>query len=74
MSILQGISDALSSLISMIGDFVLALLPLAPSPEEKVGVITGGELSGIFPLVAISVAISIVFLSVKIIKKVSWGY
>lgn len=74
MDIFTGISDALTAVINMIGDFLLALLPFSGGAEKAVGVIQGGELSGIFPLVAISVAISIVFLAVKVIKKVSWGY
>lgn len=58
---LTAVSDALTSLITMLGSVVTA--------------VTGstGALKDLLPLFAIGIAASVVLLGVKIIRKIAWG-
>ena len=58
---LTAVSDALTSLITMIGSVVTS--------------VTGatGALKDLLPLFAIGIAASVVLLGVKIIRKIAWG-
>ena len=56
---LAGITDALDTVIEWIGTVLTA--------------VTSGSLSGLWPLLAIGIAISIVMLVVKVVKRFAWG-
>ena len=55
------VTTAFTSMIGLVGDFLSAL--------------TGenGALAGLLPLFAIGIAISLVMVAVKIVRKVTWG-
>lgn len=55
----DAVSDAFGSMITLVGSFLTALL--------------SGALSGLLPLFAIGIAISLVMVAVKIVRKVTWG-
>lgn len=59
---ISAISTALTSLLTMLGDIVTALID------------SSGSLNALLPLVAISIAGSVIFLAVRVVKKISWGY
>lgn len=59
---INAITTALSNLLTMLGSVVSALVD------------NGGALAPLLPLVAISIAGSIIFLTVRVVKKISWGY
>lgn len=59
---MDAITTALSNLITMIGSVVSALIG------------NSGALAPLLPLVGLSIAGSVIFLGVKVIKKISWGY
>lgn len=56
---LTGITDALDTVIDWIGTVLTA--------------VTSGSLSSLWPLLAIGIAISIVMLVVKVVKRFAWG-
>lgn len=58
---MTAVTDALSTVITWIGTVVSALVG------------TGGQLSALLPLFAISVAISAFMLGMKAIRSVVWG-
>lgn len=58
---LDAVSTALGSLITMIGTILTALTS------------STGALAALLPLLAIGVAISLVLLTVKVIRRVAWG-
>lgn len=53
------VTKAFTSIISLVGEFLTA--------------ITSGSLTGILPLFAVGIAISLVMVAVKIVRKVTWG-
>ena len=55
------ITDAFTAFIGMVGQMVTALTS------------TNGALAGLLPLFAIGIAISIFMVSMKAIRKVTWG-
>ena len=59
--LLTDIGTTLTSVIGWFGDMVTAL------------VTTNGELNGLFPLLALGIAISIAFAGVKIVRSFAWG-
>ena len=58
---LTAVSDALTSLITMIGSVVTSIVGAT------------GELKELLPLFAIGIAASVVFIAVKVIRKIAWG-
>jgi divalent metal cation (Fe/Co/Zn/Cd) transporter len=58
---LTAVSDALTSLITMIGSVVTAVIS------------DTGALNDLLPVFAIGIAASVVLLGVKIIRKIAWG-
>lgn len=59
---MNAITTALSNLITMVGNVVTALID------------SSGALAPLLPLVGLSIAGSVIFLGVRVIKKISWGY
>lgn len=59
--LLSDIGTTLSSVLGWFGDMVTAL------------VTTNGELNGLFPLLALGIAISICFAGIKIVRSFAWG-
>lgn len=59
---MNAITTALASLIEMVGNIVTALID------------SSGALYPLLPLIGISIAGSVIFLGVRVIKKISWGY
>lgn len=57
----NAVTTAFSNMITLVGQFLTAL--------------TGenGALAGLLPLFAIGIAISLVMVAVKIVRKVTWG-
>ena len=55
------VTSAFTSMITLVGEFMSAL--------------TGenGALAGLLPLFAIGIAISLIMVAVKIVRKVTWG-
>ena len=55
------VRNAFTSMITLVGEFMSAL--------------TGenGALAGLLPLFAIGIAISLIMVAVKIVRKVTWG-
>lgn len=58
---LTAVSDALTSLITMLGSVVTAVVG------------DTGALNELLPLFAIGIAASVVLIGVKIIRKIAWG-
>ena len=58
------VTSAFTSMISLVGTFLTALI----SPAEG-----GANLTALLPLFAIGIAISLVMVAVKIVRKVTWG-
>lgn len=58
------VTTAFSSMITLVGSFLTALI----SPAEN-----GANLTALLPLFAIGIAISLLMVSVKIVRKVTWG-
>lgn len=56
---LDSISEIFSQIITWIGQFVTAL--------------TSGALSGLLPLFAIGIGISLAMVIMKLIRKITWG-
>lgn len=59
---INAITTALTNLLSMLGSVVTALVD------------SSGSLAPLLPLVGISIAGSVIFLAVRVVKKISWGY
>lgn len=59
--LLTNIGTTLTSVISWFGSMVTALTT------------TDGDLNGLFPLLALGIAISICFAGVKIVRSFAWG-
>ena len=59
---LTAVTNALSTVITWVGTVITSLVDT-----------TNGELNALLPLFAIGIAISVVFLGVKVIKSVVWG-
>ena len=58
------VSAAFTSMINMVGEFLTALIsPASGDPD----------LTALLPLFAIGIAISLVMVAVKIVRKVTWG-
>lgn len=55
----DAVKDCFGDVITLVGQFLTAL--------------TTGALSGLLPLFAIGIAISLVLLSVRVVRKVTWG-
>lgn len=55
----EAVSTAFGSMITLVGQFLRELLT--------------GNLNGLLPLFAIGIAISLVMVAVKIVRKVTWG-
>lgn len=53
------VTTAFSSMLTLVGNFITALM--------------SGALSSLLPLFAIGIAISLVMVAVKIVRKVTWG-
>lgn len=64
---LSAITSAVSTVITWIGMVLEALLPYSPSEKGP------GDLSELLPLLAIGIAISAVFMGVRLIRKVTWA-
>lgn len=58
---LTAVSDALTSLITMLGSVVTSITGAS------------GALKDLLPVFAIGIAASVVLLGVKIIRKIAWG-
>ena len=58
------VASAFSSIIGLVGDFLTALI----SPATG-----GADLTALLPLFAVGIAISLILVSVKIVRKVTWG-
>lgn len=56
---LKAISDIFTQIITWIGEFVTAL--------------TSGSLSGLLPLFAIGIGISLAMVIMKLIRQITWG-
>lgn len=64
MALWTAVTSAFTSMLSLVGEFLTALV----SPS------TGGpDLTQLLPLFAIGIAISVVMVAVKIVRKVTWG-
>lgn len=61
-AILTAIINALTSLLDMVGEILGNLFE------------SGGAFEALLPIIGISIAASVIFLAVKIVKKISWGY
>lgn len=59
--LLSDIGTTLTSVIGWFGEMVTAL------------VTTNGELNGLFPLLALGIAISLCFAGIKIVRSFAWG-
>lgn len=59
---LNAITQALSSVVGWIGTVVTSVVDS-----------TDGELNALLPVLAVSIGISLVMLTVKIIKRFAWG-
>lgn len=57
----NAVTDAFTSIISLVGEFLNALIG------------TSGSLAGLLPLFAVGIAISLTLVCVRIIRKVTWG-
>lgn len=55
----DAVLDTFSDVIAVVGQFLTAL--------------TSGALSGLLPLFAIGIAISVVLVCIRIVRKVTWG-
>lgn len=55
----DAVTTAFTSIITLVGQFLTA--------------ITSGTLAGLLPLFAVGIAISLVMVAVKIVRKVTWG-
>lgn len=55
------VTDAFTACIGLVGQFLTALTS------------SGGALYNLLPLFAIGIAISLVMVAVKIVRKVTWG-
>lgn len=58
---LTALGSAFTSIITYVGEFITSLTS------------SGGALSALLPLFAIGIAISLVMVCVKIVRKVVWG-
>lgn len=58
---LEGVTSALTTVISWIGTVLTAITG------------TDGALADLWPLLAVGIAISIVMLVVKVVKRFAWG-
>ena len=58
---LAAVTSALTSLITMIGGVVSSVIDAE------------GDLYALLPIFAIGIAVSIVLLAVKVIRKIAWG-
>lgn len=58
------VTSAFSNMITLVGEFLTALI----SPGTS-----GPDLTALLPLFAIGIAISLVMVAVKIVRKVTWG-
>ena len=58
------VTTAFTNMIGLVGEFLTALT----SPATG-----GADLTGLLPLFAIGIAISLVLVAVKIVRKVTWG-
>lgn len=63
------ILNALDGIIEWVGSFISSLFG---TPVE--GDIVAGSLNALMPLVAISLAGAVIFFTIKVVKKISWGY
>lgn len=59
--LLSDVGTTLSSVLGWFGDMVTALVS------------SSGELNGLFPLLALGIAISICFAGIKIVRSFAWG-
>lgn len=57
----NAVTDAFSSIITLVGEFLTELTGAS------------GALAGLLPLFAVGIAISLVMVAVKIVRKVTWG-
>lgn len=57
----EAVTSAFTNMIGLVGTFLTALTG------------SSGALNGLLPLFAIGIAISLVMVSVKIVRKVTWG-
>lgn len=58
------VTTAFGSIISMVGDFLTALI----SPATG-----GADLTALLPLFAVGISISLVLVAVRIVRKITWG-
>lgn len=61
--------EALDGIIEWVGSFISSLFG---TPVEND--LVAGSLNALMPLVAIPVACAVIFLAIKVVKKISWGY
>lgn len=57
----DAVSSAFGNMITLVGQFLTALTG------------SSGALNGLLPLFAIGIAISLIMVAVKIVRKVTWG-
>lgn len=60
----NAVTTAFGNMISLVGEFLTALT----NPGTG-----GADLTGLLPLFAVGIAISLVMVAVKIVRKVTWG-
>lgn len=60
-TLLEQVGTTLTSVLGWFGDMVAAM------------VTAEGDLNGLFPLLALGIAISIVFAGIKIVRSFAWG-
>lgn len=60
-SMIEAVTSALSQVITWIGSVITAITG------------SSGALNALLPLFAIGIAISVIFLGVKVIRKIVWG-
>lgn len=63
------IFDAFDGIVEWVGSFISALFG-----NVTEGNAVSGALSGLLPLVAISLAGAVIFFTIRVVKKISWGY
>lgn len=64
-SIWTTLFDVLDSIFEWISEFILSIFTIGEDP---------GALSSLLPFISISIAVSVIFFAIKLIKKISWGY
>ena len=61
MALINAVTEALTTVIGWVGTVITALVGEA------------GQLNELLPVLAVGIAISVIFLAVKAIKSFSWG-